>query len=611
MAEEDSIQPGFKGFGQSSDMSFNKFKNLAIEYFQKEYDTAQSYLKCIRESSRLYSFTIPEYMNEILILYEEAAYYWLTDSPFVLSLEEFFRRQYGKLYNLENVKAIKGYYAKWAIQKDYETRSYFAKSAIGLVESNPQKENFLMNFYQACIHTFDSANCNLEKAKELYDKALQSVETLSLKQNLKDEAKYLIAVFKGFVFLKDGDYTSAEEIFANAIAIKASGVTAKYYLAYLSASGGDYENAKKYVHEIFFEDNSKIQYAISVNSINLMAFFMQNASAINLFSEKAFIPLAPYIIELLNEAKKTSPEFIDILNNKLHILHELQYEAYYDREINEIIPFIGKIYQSFKGSKNVFLLANADQLMSKFDKIHEIISAAISKKLFAEMKERLKPYDVQIADNDEKIKLLNEENNVVKNSTQEEYDKQIKYVKERSEDNVKQLEKEMESEAITKKFDPKAAFTTSMFYNFIIAFAVFVLAGMAAYSNSGGTGDIKDFVAALFVGGTKWGILTFLFGIFISAVASVMVIVEKTNYRQRQANKISDAKKRSEKDLSILKQNHEMRLKIIEQNFNNRIDSVKSSIKNLHNEKESEEATMKEAIDAELREHAKKLDKLK
>jgi hypothetical protein len=592
-----------------SDSQFQKFRLLAYEFFDKERNSETDYLKCVKENAKLYSFTLPPYMIDILILFDEAPFFWLTDSPFVLGVEEFFKRQYSKIYDPDNIKAIKGFYMKWAIQKEPNTKSYFAKSALALLDKNPQKNNFIFAFYKGTILTFEILNNNLANAEELFVKTKDLVSSLELKQSLKDEALYLISIYSAFAYLKEGDLYKAGDSFMEALTYKESGVTAKFYLAYLSAVQKNDNDATKLLQDIFLGDINKVQYAISVNSINLMSYFMLNAACVKFFDEREFQSYAPFLRELFAGVKKTEPEFIDALNNRLHILHELGYEEYYDKEINDIIPFIGKTFQTFKGSKNILLLATADKLIAKFDRIYEIIYAAISKKLFGQMKEDLRPYDSQIAENAEKMRLLEAELDAIKSATTEEHNAEIKVIEEKAAANIKEVEILLNDSAIDKKFNPQAAFSNSMFYNLIVSFAVFILAGLASYSNASNSegGDFKGFFGALMIGGTKWGTITFLIGIIVSIFASISVILEKSNFKQKMQNRISALRSRREKDIEILKQNYSMRIKMIEQNYNNRIDSAKKAEESFNAEREAQEQKIKEKIDEELKAEEAKL----
>ncbi len=612
MADENFIDPEDYETRGHTELQFQKFKSLVHDYFDKEKGPGTDFLSCVRESARLYSFVLPPYLSDLLILYDEAPFYWLTDSPFVLSIDEYFKRRYSKIYDPENIKTLKGFYTKWATQKDSETKSYFAKSTLAMLDKNPQKNNFIFSLYQGTILTFDTINSNTEKAVEVYTAAKEMVAASEIKQSLKDDAFHLISIFCGFAYLKEGDLYKASQEFVEAYAKKETGVTAKFYLAYLSAVQYDEETARKLLQEIFLSDISKVQYAISVNSINLLSYFMANAATLNFFNERAFTNLAQFIQDLFAANKKTGPEFIDTLNNKLHILHELQYEEYYDKEINDIIPFIGKIYQTLKGSKNILLLSNADKVISKFDRIHEIIYNAISKKLYAQMKENLRPYDQQISDNAEKIRLFTTELETVKKTTNDEYESEAKIIDERAEALIKEVESHLNTEAIDKKFDPQVAFTNSMFYNLIVSFAVFVLAGLATYSNATGadSGDFKNFFSALMMGGTKWGTITFLLGLIVSIFAAASMIMEKSNYKTKLQNKISFLRQRREKDLEILKHNHSMRIKMIEQNYNNRIESAKKADEDFNAERNAEEQKQKEKIEMELQEEEAKLNQI-
>lgn len=613
MSEDSStIQPESYNAQTFSEAQVNKFKNLAYEYFQKERTGEHDYLRCIRENARLYSFNLPAYLTDVLILFEEAPYFWLTDSPFVISLEDFFKRQNSKLYDIESIKTIKAYYAKWAIQRDFETKSYFGKSAITLLEKNPQKNNFLYLLYLGAIYTFDPKSGNIPKALELYAKAKEIAEANNLKPELKDDSNYLISVYTGFAYLKGGDLAKAFEVFTEALNCKATGISAQYYLAYLDMKQGLEESARKHLEEIFLSDSSKVQYAISINNINLLSYFLVNAASVHFFEERTFLPLSTFFQGMFGEAKKTSPEFIDSLNTKLHILHELHYEDYYDKEINEVIPFIGKIYQTYKGSKNVFLLANADKLLAKFDKIYEIIYTAISKKLYSQLKEALKPYDNQINDNLDKIKAIEGEIEIVKKATTEEYEYEIQLIEDKSAELIKETERETTNVNTNKKYDPQTSFTNSMFYNLIVSFSVFVIAGLATYSNypSGDGNDYRNFLSALMIGGAKWGTITFLLGVIMSMITATVVFAEKSSYKSRLLTRLNNLKLRREKDLEILRQNHEMRLKMIDQNFNNRIESAKLTNDGIIAEREIEEQKLKEKIDAVLLEEAQKLNRL-
>ena len=477
MDSENIINPNDSEEQDYSDSQFQNFKKLAHDFFDRLKQSESDIIGFVKENAKLYSFALPPYLVDSLILFDEAPYYWLTDSPFVLSIEEFFKRHYSKIYDPENIKAIKANYTKWAIQNDTESKSYFAKSTLSLLDKNPQKNNFIFSLYHGTILTFDPMNSNTEKAIEIYTKAYDAVFSLDLKQNLRDEAVYLISIFRAFTLLKQGDLYNASEEFIRALEKKETGVTAKYYLAYLSAVQGDEESAKKYLQEIFLNDISKVQYAISVNSINLMSYFLYNPASLSFFNERAFVGFTQFLHSMFVSAKKTEPDFIEALNNKLHILHELHYEEYYDKEINDIIPFIGKTYQTYKGSRNIFLLANSDKLISKFDRIHEIIFSAISKKLYGQMRENLRPYDQQISENSEKITLLNAELESLTKATKEEQDQEAKIIEDNAALAIKEMEAHLDGVELDKKFDPQVAFTNSMFYNLIVSFAVFVLVG--------------------------------------------------------------------------------------------------------------------------------------
>jgi|GEM_PF-1874263 hypothetical protein len=613
MDEENSIQQDNTDNEFITEAEFNKFRNLAPEFFHKEYKEEIGYLTSLKAISKLSSFVLPPEYNDSLILYNEAPYYWLCESPLIVGAEEYFKRQFGKLFDSENVKAIKGFYTKWAIQKEIEPKSYFAKSTMVMIEKNPQKNNFLNMLYYGTILTFDQKFCNPIKSLELYGKAKGVIASLNLKDNLNNDFNYLILIYSGFAYIKNGDFEKAIETFSEALVCKSNGVTAKYYLAYVYMLLEDIDNAKNYLQEVLFADIFKVQYAISVNSANLVEFFCENAASMNLFFEKSYIPLAPFLQEIFRQAKKTTPEFIDALNDRALALADLHYEEYYDKEIKEIIPFVLKVYQTFKGNNSVYLLANADKLLTKFNRIYDIILAAITKRLTARIKETLIPYDNQMAENAAKISALETESDAAKKTAKEEYEKEIKIVEDKSAKEINNVENLLNGIKKENKFNPQNTFTNSMFYNIIISFVIFVISGLASYSNTSGSGggsDFSSFFSAMMIGGAKWALITFFLGIIISFVASGIVAMEKANYKQKMLNKIDFLKTKKEKDLAILKKTNESKLADIEENFKSKIDSAKESNKSIDNERYNEEQKVRGEVDDSIKIEVDKLNRI-
>lgn len=127
-----------EGFEDStlSEVNIFKFKNMGKEFFQLDVDEVVDILKNIKESSRFFSFKLPDEISEAFIRYEEAPLFWTSRSPIILQLEDIYKTSSGNSTGQSAYKAIKEFYTKWIIIKSEDEKRYFAASALNYAEKN-------------------------------------------------------------------------------------------------------------------------------------------------------------------------------------------------------------------------------------------------------------------------------------------------------------------------------------------------------------------------------------------------------------------------------------------------------------------------------------------
>lgn len=98
-------------------------------------------------------------------------------------------------------------------------------------------------------------------------------------------------------------------------------------------------------------------------------------------------------------------------------------------------------------------------------------------------------------------------------------------------------------------------FMQTMGYNTILTIIVTVMGGCAGYSKSHirDISELKELLSTSLLTGLKWGIMTFLAGLLISALVTGFSLLERSNERQKLLRRISRLKNEGNQYVTKLK----------------------------------------------------------
>lgn len=611
MGTAEVISSENQGEALSNELLVARFRTFAKEHFQDFIKNEIDYLQYIKKSAQLYSFHLPADKGEFFIHYEAAPFFWLCDSPVVLKLEEWMKLEgRGKSAMLESYRSIKEFYIKWAILKSDQEKKYYALSTIKLIERDTNKGNLLKLILHAVILAFDKKIFQPVKALELLVNAMEVLETMKLDDKIKNEFRYLVNIYMGFVNLKIYEYAEAGQKFAEALVLNPSGLTAKFYLAFTEKRAGNADTAIQLLSEIIEFDKTAIEYAVENNSIVLLGFFIRNAATYNIFNEGEFAGLLEDIEATLSATLGLGGFAYEDLGNALSRLGELYLRDFYSEEVLKNLDFLEKAYQAYLDNRNLIAQLSRPPVEEKLRKTIQAIINTIKNRYTAEIYDKLKQYDIGINENHEIIRHLTQESEEAQKVHNKRLEEELQELERRISDNIALIEGRIENIHLQKKFDPQVAFNNAMLYNFIVTLIIFTIGGFSGCFRES-IDDVYDYrgvMMTVVLAGLKWGVFTFFLGTIISMFFAAFAVIERTGEKQKLLKKITYLKGHKERENELLKRENERRLKTIVDNYNERVDSHKKSAEKLKAEKDEHYLVLQEGADKKIAEYQEKLD---
>ncbi len=592
-----------------SEVNMHKFKNLGKEFFQLNFDDAIDPLKNIKESSRFFSFRLPEEISEVFIRYEEAPLFWLSRSPIILQLEDIYKTSSQHSGGQSAYKSVKEFYTKWLVIKSEDEKRYFAASALNYAEKKSSRNNFLYLIIQSIILAYDKLLFNPVKSLELLEQSKEVLNENKLTDELKSELLYLINVYSGFVYFNQKEIAKAKSKFTEALASKPIGITAKFYFmlseVQLSQSLIKYET----LSEFYNYDLSRIEYAVESNDIALFDHLLKNSVMSNLFYYPEFSLSYDIISDFLKDVKLDNASDINSLKQKINTFKTFNLTEYYNEKVVKDFSFFDKIIQNYPANNNVLFSGGMNKFYQKYKLTAELVINAIKLKYFSQANERLLVFDKQIQEKFNEIQELAKEHDEHKKKMKDRLDNTIKMIVKRVEDNVAVLEERIKNLQLIQSLNPKTAFRNAMTYNFILSITVFLMGGCAGYSNSIASDSEKmnNLMSIIIITGMKWGVIAFIVGLLISLVSAGMALLESSNQRQRLLRAINSIKDEKDYQLDYYKKEYERNEKDTEEKFNKLIEDKKKHLNDIKAERESQEKIYKSEADLKSQEETQKI----
>ncbi|MHB8578566.1 MAG: hypothetical protein ACYDA4_01755 [Ignavibacteriaceae bacterium] len=600
------------GSKEIGEIALSKFKSLAKEYFQIEISLDNDYAKVMKDSSRFFSFNLPNEISEIFIRFEDAPLFWVFRSPTIIQIEEFYKLSISNLSGQNYYKTIREFYSKWLLIKSEEEKRYFSSSAISYIEKRSNSNNFLPLILHALLLAFDMNFFDPLKSFELLERAKENVIQTEIGSQIKDEIKYLLNTYEGFIFLKQNEFALALNYFNGALAVKPYGITAKFYSEYAAALTKDGEFTEGALSEIFRYDTSRIEYAIAKNDLNMLEYFSSNPVFLNVLQSKNISQSYELISDFLRNAKAVVQSDLNRLKVNLNNFKNLNMEDYYTDEVTFNISYLEKIIANYSKTENVLFRSAASKIQQKFIQTLEIITNKIKDKYNSEIVVKLQIYESEIKSKLNEIQLLAQNREENRQKIKDKISNNINLIEKRAAENIAILEEKINDLQSVPSFDPKSSFQNAMTYNFILSFTVFLLGGCAGYSSSNVMDSLtfNSFLSVILVDGLKWGIIAFSIGLIISVIFAGLAVMEGSSQKQKLLLAINNIKKEKDFQIDYFKREAEHNEKIGEDRFNRNIEDKKKYIEKLKGERDSLDNQYKEEAVKKMNEESMPILKL-
>ncbi|RPI63767.1 MAG: hypothetical protein EHM44_04430, partial [Ignavibacteriales bacterium] len=363
---------------ESSALRFNKLKHTYFKNFIKNNET---YLDFLKIGSRHFSFQLPENIDEIFLKKENSPLFWLLESPILTVCEKSFNENsHGNRQSDRN--EIKKNFTKWVIAAEQSQKKIFAALTVKEIKSSINFLTYIDSIYYSLILIFDESIRNPYKAIEELNKAQSSVDESFLTPEIKRDLNYLIQLYKGFAFLTLGNNEEAATELSYAMDSKESGITAKFYFAYLSATQKRDDFTKALIKEILNYDLDRLNYAIDCSSIVVMNFLLNNPVFPNIVNYYEFSPYTDYIQSELIESSLDSKKIVSTLQIRLNQLKKNEFDEYFTDESRQTIKFLNDLCEQHAHNQSIFLSMVSNNINNKFHNVLDEIQSKIKETLY-------------------------------------------------------------------------------------------------------------------------------------------------------------------------------------------------------------------------------------
>ncbi|MBX3006733.1 MAG: hypothetical protein KF816_01770 [Melioribacteraceae bacterium] len=587
----------------TSEMMQSNMLKLAKEHFgiavRSEYDSINS----IKESIRFFGLDLPQDIKEIFIPFAEAPIFWIYESTILTQIEDFLKFNMVRGSFNEIHRSVKENYSRWVTTKLKSEKDYYATTTINFIERDINKHNFFKLILKGIIFTYQSTFYSPLKAQEQFNLALEIVDTIRISEVIKNEIKYIIQLYIGFNYLKEQNYELANESFKNALDIKPHGSTAKFYHALTEINLGHEESTYYLLREIFSQDLNHLNLALKTNNAGMFSYFYRNAIFYNVFMEREFYKAYSIISQILEEFKIHDPKTLIDCKEAIDKLKHKKFTDFQTEEIKKSISFLEKTVQTYSGAENTLLFSIFIEFKAKLHLIIENLIAVIKQNYYSEVSDKLRGYDKRIAENLDAEKRLITELENYKVRSKEQLNESLKIIQENYDQEIIVLENRIEDLPNVDRFNPRASMSSNMMVNTIIAFIVFFIGGVAGYSNKmvHEVSEFNSIFTFVLLSGSKWGIISFIIGLFISMIISGIVVLDRFDEKQKILKRINYIKLERERALKEHKEASAHKDKIMTDNFNNSIALHKHNVADLTHQRSQIEKNLIQEADASMK----------
>ena len=562
----------------SKELEIAKFRNYSRENFSHLIRGGISFEDFMNNSARFYSINLPPELSDYFIRDDLAHYFVLSSAPVLKSVEEYLLNKIDEHGFVSNYREVKNYYLQWILQRNPKDKHYYSSSIVNAVERNFSYQSFYNLILYGILCTYEKSIYNPTKAFELFDRAKDIVTDLNIAAVLKTEILYLIHIYRGFVKLKEFEYTKSLDCFSEAISLNKYGVTAFFYSALCTKNLNDFDTSYDFLREVLEFDQMRFKFAISFNHLALFNFFYENAVFYNVFVEEGFAQLLPDIDFLIKSHFSDETQSMEITYSKLINLNNLRIKEFFDKSVEMEIKFLKSALDQYQQKKTGLIRIVEQIFREKLVTLIEYIRNLIESHYFDQIKEDIMVFDKQIDQNKkqlERIQLeMEDSSKKIKRNVEEAAENLEEFITERS----KHLEEKIRHIDEDPRYNPSQVFYSSMLFTVFVSFLIFFVIGVI--TSIVGYGDE---IASARLGiqvGLKWSGITFAVGIFISIFSTLSSFWEKSSERKNLIAKLNQVKNEESEEREYIREDSERKTFIYQKKFDERIKTQEKIIEN-------------------------------
>lgn len=579
----------------------SRFFSLGKHHFELNYKNDFDYLNIVKDYVKLSSFNIPEEFKEIFIPRSNAPVYWINDTWLSNQIEEYMKFNFLRAKNVDLFKGLKENYSKWVTTKLRNEKDYYANNVLTLIERDVYKQNFFKYLVHGIILLFQPGLYNFPRILTSFTTARESAASSRLPENARQELLYILSLYIGFAYLKENDNLSANTAFREALEIKNSGVTAKIYCGITELRSGNMNSAASLLNDVLMLDFNRLSLALSMNSVEMLNIFIKSAYFPNIFFENEFAKMTDEIESIINRFYQPSGNLLKTIQINLVELSKVNVGSLVSPEISHNIRMLEKVSQIYSESENLFIVGLSKELNSKFNGILDQLMGRLREQLYGEIDQKLSSLEKAILENQNaENQVLNEIENF-KIKSKDNLEKTLQNINDNYDSQIRLLEGKIENIPYMEKYNPQRSFSVNMSNNLIVAFIVLIIGALADNSGAESSG-VNSFFSGLVTTGIKWGLISFFMGTIVSLIISGLVLIEKSDEKQKLIRKINGFKTQKSNALNEARDYSAHREKVTLENYNNNLLQYRKNIKDVKDQRDSEKSKLINEAEQKIRE---------
>lgn len=586
-----------------------EFHQLKKNYFDSILKRKKSLPEHLKDINKYFSLQLPVNLGEVLLLEELSGHYWIANNTFVdLYEKELLEKIIPFRIKHTNLKT---YFKKVILNDDPKKNDANAWLFFSTVKSLQGNNYMFPQFLQALVYLFGPRkNIDYQAAIEELNKVEKLLADEQISQKSKNIFSYYVFLYSGYSLMKVEDFEAASEYLRMALDINPFGVSAKFYLALCLIKLNYSDQSFEFVEKLIRTDSERLKYAVAESNPIMFEYFISN-------------PLSPYLLRFEEFALLTGSietTYRNMLANsigdeeilkKIVAVSALRFDEYYDQQVISNISFLQFVISENRTNRAYFYRISIPWLAQKFYNIIERIESKIKDEYYQNYYKELQNFDSLIEESGKTKSQLELELEKFREEIKKKMKVSITQLEDYIAKSIQVVEEGLEKVNQVDKYNPAVAFKNSITYNVVVSIIVFAIGGIAGYFNNSQISftDLYSMTSTVVLAGLKWSSLTFIIGVIVSAFISVLVVGERTNYKQKLKRRIVDLKHEREASVDIIKKESNVKEKSVIENFTERIDHHIKRVESLKAEKITFEKELKRKADESMKPILDKLNK--